>query len=746
MDVKTIIFLVMFGIGLLFVGLGVWKNRKNHWIYAVTRAAVVLLSVAIGILCSNLLGGLLGSLLGVRMGAAWLFGNTADLFEAMPALEEAIAGLFGCVFSLLLFVGIFFIVKAILNAIAKPVARAIIRSVSRKAAGKNDCAVEEAGTALKGKEKKKFKKNVLRTPRANLWGMLCGGLMCLLVWVALFAPFVGIAVVVDDGLSILAPTDEGDDGMATVVEVVDAVANNAGSKTVYYLGGKPISDALLTCTVGGHSVNLGREISFFSAAGDAFSYLSEDGADKALAAEKIRGVGDKFSNTDLLPVLIPEFCGSACEQWDKGEEFMGLASPSDGEEDSFLSPVLEVLSDSTYDTVKEDVPTLFGLIAEAVEADAWESIENDPIQLFQNTEFSTSMLKTLLGNGRLDGLVGVFLQIGIESMGDGFGASSAHLDQIELDSDRVADADKEAVDLAAAFSAVADLVKSDDFVAADSIRSLGNVLDLLKVTETVGSQNVEHLVMAMLESENFMDSMGISSLEAVEIAESVIDGAKKQSYGQVMASMSDTIRVLEAANGETSVKESVNTLMKSLDTTSAKVLGAMAKPGAMIANGVPEENAEASANMMSSMFTNLSVMGEDMTREEFEAEANAVSHLTNLAMNASLNEGDSVFGEEGAMGISEADFVNETLGSSVAAKTIRDAVYADGQTTPKKDPLGTEMELSAEEESEILRSLNERWASESDTQNEETRQNYIAFGAVMNMELTITESGIQKMQ
>ncbi len=737
MNVKMIISLVILTLGALFVGLGVWKNRKNHWIYAVARAAVVLLSVALGILISNLLGGLLGSLLGANM-SVWFLGDTSELFEAMPALEEAISGLFACVFSSLLFVGVFFLVKAILNAIAKPIARTIICSVNRKAEDPDGDAARNTGADLKGKEKKKFKKSILRTPRANLWGMLLGGLMCLFVWVSLFAPFVGIATVVDDGFVLYGGSEE--DG------ITDAIANNAGSRTVYYLGGKPISDALLTCTVGGHSVNFAKEIGFFGMMGDAFSYLSGEDADTSVAADKLRGAADEFSETDLLPVLISEFCGAASEKWDKGEEFMGMTDPDHGENDSFLSPVLRALSDSTYDTVKEDVPTLISLIADAVEAEAWTELENDPIQVFKNTEFSTSMLKTLLTNDRLDGLVGVFLEIGIESMGDGFGASEEHLDRIELDSEDVTDAEKEAIELAAAFSAVADMAKDGDFVAADSIRSLGGVLDLMKVTETVGSRNVEHLVMAMIRSENFMDSMGLSESDADEVGESLIEGAKKQSYTQLMASMSDTIRVLESANGEDSVNERVQTLMKSLDTTSAKVLGTMAKPGVMVANGVPERNAEASADMMSSMFTNLSVMGEDMTRQEFEAEANAVSHLTNLAMNASVREGGAVFGEEGAMGISGADFVNETLGSSVASKTIRDSVYAEGETAPRMDPLGSEMAMSDEEEAEFLDSLNQRWASESDKQNEETRQSYIALGSVMNMELTITESGIVKMQ
>ena len=64
MNAKMIASIAILGIGLLFVGLSLLKNRKNHWIFGVTRVAVVLASIGLGIFVSNLLGSLLGSLLG----------------------------------------------------------------------------------------------------------------------------------------------------------------------------------------------------------------------------------------------------------------------------------------------------------------------------------------------------------------------------------------------------------------------------------------------------------------------------------------------------------------------------------------------------------------------------------------------------------------------------------------------------------------------------------------------------------
>ncbi len=297
MSVKDIVSLVMLGIALLFVGLGILKNRKNHWIYAVSRVAVVIVSIVLGVLISNLVGGLLASTLFDIIKNSGALDDMSDLMNELPSLEEAFRGIIGCVFALILFVIIFLILKGILNKIAKPIARKIIVSKDFEHTAAYEPAVEEkteeaeavvaaeteetAETApvaedapvaeetapvaeeaepvaeeaapaeeqkpkLKGKAKRRFKKKALRTPKANVYGMLGGAIGCLLVWVALFAPLVGTVTLLDDGLSILEGMDESDESVEIVLEIADIAANNAGSKAVTYLGGKPIFVGLTT--------------------------------------------------------------------------------------------------------------------------------------------------------------------------------------------------------------------------------------------------------------------------------------------------------------------------------------------------------------------------------------------------------------------------------------------------------------------------------------------------------------------
>ena len=888
MDIMTIVSLVMLGIGLLFVGLGILKNRKNHWIYAIARLAVVILSIVGGVLIAKAVGGALATgLLGLLVDAGVLEG-VSELMDALPVLEEAICALVGCVFALILFVLIFVILKAILNGIAKPIARKIIaandfehtaafeleekkeeeaapaaEAAEEASAEENaEAAADEAATdapaaeeaaeekpKLKGRAKRRFKKKSLRTPKANAFGMLGGAIGCLLVWVALFAPLVGVINMVDDGMSILDSMGDTNEDLEVVVELVDIAANNAGSKAITYLGGKPIFDGLTTCRVGGHNITLSREVAFLSVTGDALMEMSKENADKQIVADKLRGAKDAFQKTSLLPVLIPEVCHAAYDEWEKGNDFCGLEKPEvDGTVAVFFDPFLDVMAESDYDTVKEDVGTVLELIAEIVEADALARMEKDPILLFEDTEFCADMLKALLDNKRMNAMVGGFLQFGINSIGDVFNMYNdgeeifnAWVEELEeataeelakddwtraalaeqyqaifddygmtladdaantlaeavaeqvfadgfkhgtmkkvlsntkltdaegralyisekniadetvmvlmnaivLDSTKITNTKTEAQLLATVLAEMANMttkLTDDDFEAADAIGIMGKAMDTLAMTETVGAEDVGNLVIALFQSREMNKSMSISIFDMTDIAKAIVEGAKTQSYVVLLTSVGDTVRVLEAVNSEhESLADVVKSLTKSLNAESAKVLQTMAKPSMMVANGVPEASADASASLMSNMFGNLAEMGADMSDEDFEREAQAITNMTNLAMNLETDPENGTFGENGALGTTAEDFVNDILDSSVMSLTLRQTVYAEEGADPVMNPLNSSLSMDEDESADFLDALNARWMNETDTENEETRQSYVALGAMMNMELVITDSGI----
>lgn len=909
---KLIASCMMILVGLLFIGVAMLKNRKSHWVYASLRTLAVAVAAALGVLLVNLACGLVAGAVYSSLEGSVLLEKFAPLFESVPSFSDLFRAIVGCVLGVVLFVPVFLILKGVLYLAVRPLARTLIPMVEKKtkvvrvktAVAEEAEAVDQTETedqaetkdqtetedqtdaaevvpVTETKEKKKKTKTVkvkvpkeakagtvgLHTKEPNLFGTLIGALCGFLVFVAIFAPMVGIVTVVSDVASlgaVMASDEEADDAedaedaedaMETkiLMEAVDAAANNVGCRAIYLLGGKPIFAGLTTYSVGGHRMSLVREVNFVTLAARAVVTSLDEEASHSEAAELYRRAGKAFTKTDALPVMIPEIMQAASENWDRGETFCGFGKPSFGAGlDVFMNPFMDILKDATYGTVKEDVKTLFDVMATVAEKDAMNSLSEDPIRLFGDREFNASLLRSLLENPRMCRMVDGFLTFGFETMGESFGMyqSSAEIyesfisdltdatrstlegcdpseavsrlsagyarvfesyamrtdasaptllaeavmsrcvddsvlygnrlpaayaetalpmadgsvfcitvdtvslvselvavDQMEISSDRVTDPAKEADALASALCGVVNVM--DDLDGADfsvgvAVRSLGSVLDDLAKTETVGGATAEKLLLGLLQSKNVLDSTGLSLSEVNDIAHTIIENSGTKGYAPLLLSLSHTMDVLSAANDpDVDLSERVEVLMASMTVESARVMQTLSKPSLMISNGVAEENAEASANMMSNMFGNLATMGADMSEEEYRRESSAVSHVTNLAMNTGLRDCETTFGEGSATGVSAAEYVNDSLDSLVVSTTVRETVYPDGATEPVLDPLNTQMSMTASEQEEFLAALNDRFATEADPTNAEVRQNYVALGSMLNVSLVVTENGVE---
>jgi len=116
---------------LIFTLLGVFFARKYKWQYTLTKIGTAILAAALSVLLLNLtMPALAGSLMGF---AEWIFekASITDLLRS-ENVYSFVRGLFSVVCSFLLFMPVFFIVKAILNCISKRVWGKILTCASEK--------------------------------------------------------------------------------------------------------------------------------------------------------------------------------------------------------------------------------------------------------------------------------------------------------------------------------------------------------------------------------------------------------------------------------------------------------------------------------------------------------------------------------------------------------------------------------------------------------------------------------------
>ena len=100
MELKSLLSLVLLGLALLFIGIGVLKNRKNHWIYAVTRVAVVILAIVLSVLISKGIGNALASMIWSSLVSPLFTGDAAFI----QFTKQAVHGFHLFIFAILFYI------------------------------------------------------------------------------------------------------------------------------------------------------------------------------------------------------------------------------------------------------------------------------------------------------------------------------------------------------------------------------------------------------------------------------------------------------------------------------------------------------------------------------------------------------------------------------------------------------------------------------------------------------------------
>ena len=292
----------------------------------------------------------------------------------------------------------------VLNIVAKIVLRLIAKKMAQKkgilsteeAAPAEESATEAEALPEKGKKAKKKKKSkddgyFRISEQKNPKGMLCGALCGLVVFLVTMIPAVGMLGVVNDMTSWgIAGSDN--ELIQTIGSVVDAGANNVGSKVVRAVGGDALYSMMTTYEVDGQKATLAKETHLLGVMGHAMSDMTNAEVDRAVAAETVRGIDDAFEDTTLIPSVLPDFLSASKESWDQGEAYYGIKKPSFGKMDGLVHPILDVFGTSTDDTLGEDVSTLVELTAYMVENDVMTNVKDEPITIFKNCTVTTIWL------------------------------------------------------------------------------------------------------------------------------------------------------------------------------------------------------------------------------------------------------------------------------------------------------------------------------------------------------------------
>ncbi|MBO5939009.1 MAG: hypothetical protein J6Q82_05875 [Clostridia bacterium] len=767
--------LVFVIIALLYVLNGMRKGKKYIWSYSLARLIVEIVSaIASAFLSAGISFAIFKAIFATVAEGS---GTLSGLLTALPIMSEALCAIASMIMAPILFYIIFGVLRIVLNLAAKIVLRSIAKRMAQKKnlseeseevvaeeAVAEEAVAEEADVVTEidseesfdapKKKRKKDKKHKddgyfrihdQKNPRGRLCGALCG----LVLFFATMIPAVGMLGVLNH-MTAWGTAGETHPVIQSVASIVDAGANNIGSKAVRAMGGDLLYSAMTTYQVGDEKATLAKETNLLGVMGHALSDVSNEEIPRADAANTVREIDEAFRQTTLIPMVAPEFLNASKDSWDRGEAYYGIKKPSFGKMDGLVHPILDVLGNSTKETVRDDVATLVNSIAYMVEKGALTDIKDNPMNLFRNQDVTSEIIQQLLQNDHLAPLVGEISEFGLDLFGEVLNVS---MDDIDLDSSKIQNSEAESVTLSIALVEMANITeqsKTGGFEDANSIASIGPLMDTFAATETIGEENSEKILNHMFRSERIYLTIGFSYEEALDLSDTINEKSKVHGYTPVMLSLSQTVEVIQMTQKDDQSSEEMvqkmEVLIKDLTPESSEVLQKMSSPTVMMKNGVAEQSAEPTANMVSDVFGNLSDAKENgMSEDEYNKEAKAVTDLLNLSMNANNSKKSTTFGEGSATGKSADEVVNSIFDSKVVSKTVRETVYEDTESPdPQIDPLNSQKKLTEAEQHDLVEALNNRWvnATEEEKNDSEYQQNYYAVAALMNMSVQITADGI----
>ena len=291
-------------------------------------------------------------------------------------------------------------------------------------------------------------------------------------------------------------------------------------------------------------------------------------------------------------------------------------------------------------------------------------------------------------------------------------------------------------------------VNDKGFDAFTLAKDFGPLLDEIDHTQLIGHSNTSIVLKGIFTSHELYSQIGLSETEASDIADSINEKSVVKGYTPLIVSVLDTIDIIKMStdsnvSNEEMVKK-VEVLLADLTTESAELLQEMTSESVMLSKGAPEKSAKPMSDMFSSAFGGLAEAKENgMSDEQYKKEAKAMTDMMNVAMNFENASSSSMFGQSSATGVEANEFVDNVFESTVISGTIIDTVYADGSNA-SVDPLQFGGRLNEADRNNTVNALNDKWNSATDEQrtDSEYQKTYVAIGALMNMNIGITDSGI----
>ncbi len=300
---------------------------------------------------------------------------------------------------------------------------------------------------------------------------------------------------------------------------------------------------------------------------------------------------------------------------------------------------------------------------------------------------------------------------------------------------------KEAQAIASMFSSVSTLQKELNHNSKMDLNevasTVGNILDSLKQTTTVGSDKTANLFTAVLQSETVRESADMDMTTATQMAEKATEG--DVDYTQTMTAVSKGMDVVtKLGKGETVSDEEMVELIQNINPQSAGAIEVYATPETM-QKYVSEKYAGTTAELIASTFHYMGTTN-NLTDEQYADEAKALNQVLSLALTAKENSASKhLFTKEGQVGVlpgTAADTVETFMKSHALGYGLRTTMLDESGNVKegKQDAfdLGAKLPTNSTDRAECEAAIAAYYDAHSEDEN--CKETLIALAALLGVD------------
>lgn len=343
----TLLSLVIFGVVAIVIYKQASLGYKRGLTTSLIHLSVIVFSAVFAALISVLIATLSGGSLFSSLVRIFSFEKALSNFGSFSSVLEVIVKM---IFSVVLYLPVFFLLKALVNFIAKRVICAFNRR-------KND----EQITYYSEDE-------VYHVKHEKNLGMVVGIISGFMLSVIVFMPLTGLLKSANDIVNVVSEmTDNSKIKESKGVQLLDKYANDFSGTVLNTCGGQVIYDLASRTSVEGQSSYLNKEIRILRSI-DIMGIKDSLSEANGLTSEnigEIEEIVDKMEESLMLKLFMIDVLQNASKNWMENETYLGIPKPVLGDSpafDSFMDAILFVCSTTTMDTCDDDISTMINIM------------------------------------------------------------------------------------------------------------------------------------------------------------------------------------------------------------------------------------------------------------------------------------------------------------------------------------------------------------------------------------------------